>query len=338
MFTLSGNLANLGKLELAKGDWEVGRRLMTEAITLARKFETRTLGTALNNLALTSMWRGLLPESIELLTESVAVCKAEKYPTGVAHALMNLYAASSEVGESEKAIRCIEEARELIPSSGGGLLSLDGYLVDAQIRFGSVDAAYAQSVDALRRLKDVPGLHRTFGLYVMGLIAHGSLDEADAHLKSADERYAEPTSTLAHFNYLAAYAHLLYRRKDTQKAQQYLERYIAARGSLVSAYDGGTNFLWIKLDLDLIDDARDIAMQIPDHMKHTLRGQLCAARIAYEERSFDEAIRLQRAVNQLSAGRRMRGYLEKLLLHYEQTMESGRYKKIPRSELLPSLI
>jgi DNA-binding winged helix-turn-helix (wHTH) protein/tetratricopeptide (TPR) repeat protein len=334
-----GWLTELAKLELSKGDWARGRSLINDAMQAARS-EAKPptfLATPLNNLALTSIWRGLVPEALILLEQALPLAHSQKTALVLAASYVNLYLCHSEGGDASAAIAAMDQAEPFIERTATRLLAYGGAEVDRQIRFGSLELAYQQSLAALKELQTVDGVHRTFGLYVIGLIAHDALDEAEFFLEDSND-YQAARGSSASWNYLHARAHLHYAKHQPQATLDVLEQYVVHRGSLGAAFQGATDLFWMHLELGDPNTAMALASEISDHLQNTVRGRLCSARLAFVRKDFSLAVAIQEEVVRFSEGRRALPYFKELLQVYRRAAKSSKPQAFPRSELLPSLL
>ena len=333
-----GWLAELAKLELSKGDWERGRALVHDLLGSASVSggPPAVMATALINLALTSIWRGLVPDALALLKEALPLAHSQQPVLVLAATYFDLFLGHSEAGDTASAQQAFSDAQPFIERSGTRLLAYGGANVERELRFGSLEQAYRHALDALKALASVDGVHRTFGLYVNGLIAFGALDDAERLLDGAIE-YRSASSNPALWNYLHARAHLAYAKGRPEEVTELLLEYIEKRGSLVASFQGCTDLLWMRLEMGQLAAGHAIAQEIPDHLANTVRGRLCAARLEYEAGHFGAALSIQEELVSRCSGRRVLPYFEQLLLTYRRAAKSGKSGKIPRSELLPSL-
>ena len=334
-----GWLTELAKLELSKGDWHRGRLLVDESLETSRAsgIPPSFIANALINLALTSIWRGLVPDALALLEEALPMARSQGTALVLAATYFNLFLGHCEAGDTASALQALSDAQPFIDRTATRLLAYGGADVESEIRFGSLDKGYRIAAAALDDLLAVQGVHHTFGTYVNGLIAFGALDDAERLLDGASD-YQAASSSPAHWNYLHALAHLAYARRRPAQVVELLDQYINGRGSLVASFQGATDLLWMQLEVGNIEAARTIGAAIPDHLVNSVRGRLCSARLEFVNGEFAAAVQIQQQLVARSSGRRALPYLEQLQHFYERSRASEKPGKFPRSVLLPSLL
>jgi len=331
---LMGALSNLAILEVMMGDWPTGKDLMEEAILLSRQFKLWvSLAANLSNLATSLGWRGRVKESYALNKEALT----HVGPVGKdLPILCNLYTDAWNLADDEAALDFVARIKAQVNAPCPLEVSHHSHVIDAQMRFGDAALAGRQARESIDRILQIPGIHQAMGVYLTAQIAAGSLEDAASIMAQISKDYEVSSPSVAHANYLLATAQLAYARGEDRAAHGILARYVANRGGLVSSFKGGTDLMWLAMDMRRVDEALDMSVEVADHLSETLRGQCVAARMHFEQRRFDRAVEQQRAVVHLASRRRVLPYLKQLLSHYESAAAGQTRKKLARAPLLPS--
>ena len=334
---ISQALANLGWLELEKGDEVTGKSLLTEATDLARTHGLRaTQSLCLHERARHLRARGRVSEAIQLFVEALGLNQGAGYAMDTAQVYANLYRTHTDSGSTSAALECVSQMNRIVAELGRTTPALRAIQVDALMRFDPTDRARNEASAELAGLPDTAEPHWSFATYLIALAASGAVAEAVQWLERLRPRVDVPSAEMSYTSYLSALAQVRYAQGDLAAAQSALQRHVAARGGVPAGTLVCTDILWLTLEEEDTDKATVLAEQIQEHLRQTFRGRIANARFHYLVGDTQRALQLQEEAIGIAAGHRVLPYLQILKEHYRLKPAARRKATFPRAPALPS--